>query len=91
MDGGAYTVGKLVVIQFTCKAAASATNSPGIARIVNKTLPCDAALTALDITSGIGTAITSGVPCGISASGSIYIKELVQDHIYAVSGVVRCN
>ena len=90
LSGGAYTAGKLLIIQFTFKSASSATNSPGIVNI-NKSLPCDAALTAIDITSGISSAITSSIPCGISESGHIFIKEVVTDHIYAVSGVVRYN
>lgn len=88
LNGGAYLAGKLLVIQFTFKAAVSVTNSPGILN-TDKTLPCDAALSAIDITSGIGSAIASGVPCGISTSGQVFIKELVTDHIYAISGVVR--
>ena len=90
LSGGAYLAGKLLVIQFTFKATVSVTNSPGILD-TDKTLPCDAALSAIDITSGIASAITSSVPCGISSSGKVYIKEIVTDHIYAISGVVRCN
>lgn len=90
LEGGAYTAGKLLVIQFTFKAIVSASNSPSVANILSH-LPCDAVLTALDITSGIGTAITGGVPCGVSTTGLVYIKEIVADHIYAVSGVVRVS
>ena len=90
LSGGAYVAGKLVVINFTFKAIATAANSPGIASI-SKTPLNDVALSVIDITSGITSAITGSIPCGIGTNGTIYIKEITTDHIYAVSGVVVCS
>lgn len=76
--------GEYVFVNFVFKASMTLSNSPQCATTINALM--DTPLSCIDITSGIGTAITSAVPCGISTLGRIYIKEIVTDHIYAVSG-----
>lgn len=76
--------GEYVFVNFVFKASMTLSNSPQCASTINALM--DTPLSCIDITSGIGTAITSAVPCGISTLGRIYIKEIVTDHIYAVSG-----
>ena len=76
--------GEYVFVNFVFKASTTLSNSPQCATTINALM--DTPLSCIDITSGIGTAITSAVPCGISTLGRIYIKEIVTDHIYAVSG-----
>lgn len=67
-------------------SSATATNSPGILGISSYKPKQDSALSCIDITSGITSAITASVPCGIGTSGSIFIKEITNGHIYAVTG-----
>lgn len=86
LSGRAYRAigGEYVFVNFVFKASTTLSNSPQCALTINSLM--DTPLSCIDITSGIGTAITSAVPCGISTLGKIYIKEIVTDHIYAVSG-----
>ena len=86
LSGRAYRAigGEYVFVNFVFKASTTLSNSPQCALTINSLM--DTPLSCIDITSGIGTAITSAVPCGISTLGRIYIKEIVTDHIYAVSG-----
>ena len=88
LNGGYLKFGALVIVHVKIKAVGSASNSPGILRDFPRPR-IDAALTAIDITSGMTSAITSGVPCGItdnSNTGFVYIKETTNDHIYAITG-----
>lgn len=86
LSGRAYRAigGQYVFVNFVFKSSSTLSNSPQCATTINALM--DTPLSCIDITSGIGTAITSAVPCGISTLGRIYIKEIVTDHIYAVSG-----
>ena len=84
IDGGLKKYGNLVILQFKFKAISSASNSPQIASSPNAV--ADAALSCIDITSGMSTAITGSIPCGVNTSGKVYAKEVVTDHIYAVTG-----
>lgn len=87
---GSITYGKAVMhkdtvmLNFVFTASTTATNSPQIAS-TNKSA-YDSAISAIDITSGIGSAITSAVPCGVSTAGRIYLKEITSGHIYAITG-----
>lgn len=82
--GKCYRVGNINYVNFVFTASTSATNSPQIASVDNSAY--DTALSAIDITSGIGTEITSAVPCGVSTLGKIFLKEITSGHIYAISG-----
>lgn len=82
--GKCYRVGNINYVNFVFTASESATNSPQIASVNNSAY--DTALSAIDITSGIGTAITSSVPCGVSTLGKLFLKEITSGHIYAISG-----
>lgn len=84
-SGGYRYIGSLAVVNFTFIANTNASNSP----LITQSLPhanCECALTCIDITNGITNEITTGVPCGISQNGDVYIKELINEHIYAVTG-----
>lgn len=89
LSGGAYCSGKLGIVNFKFHATATASNSPQIASI-GKAPVVETALSCIDITSGIGSAITGAVPCGAGTDGKIYVKEITSDHIYAVSGICVC-
>lgn len=71
-------------IKFTSSVTAS--NTPGIYSIASFSPAVEAALTCIDITSGIASAITASGSCGISTSGVVFIKEVTSDHIYAITG-----
>lgn len=88
IDGGYKNMGSYVIINLVVKAKTSATNSPSISSVASAYKPTvDTALSCIDITSGISSAITDSVPCGISsAAGTIYIKSIITDHIYAITG-----
>ena len=84
IDGGLKKYGNLVILQFKFKAIVSAANSPQIASSPSAVV--DAALSCIDITSGMSTALTGSIPSGVHTSGKVYVKEIVTDHIYAVTG-----
>lgn len=84
IDGGMKKYGNLVILQFKFKATVSVSNSPQIASSPNAV--ADAALSCIDITSGMSTVLTGSIPSGVSTSGKVYVKEIVTDHIYAVTG-----
>lgn len=88
VNGGYVKFGALVIINIKVKAVATATNSPGI--MTNIPRPrIESALSAIDITSGITEEITSSIPCGIAdsgISGNVYMKEIKNNHIYAITG-----
>ena len=84
IDGGLKNYGNLVILQFKFKATASAANSPQIAG--SPPPVADAALSCIDITSGMSAEITGSIPCGVNTSGIVYAKEIVTDHIYAITG-----
>ena len=88
LGGGYKNMGSYVIINLVVKAKTSATNSPSISSVASAYKPTvDTALSCIDITSGISSAITDSVPCGISsAAGTIYIKSITLDHIYAITG-----
>ena len=84
IDGGLKKYGNLVILQFKFKATVSVSNSPQIANAPSAV--ADAALSCIDITSGMSTALTGSTPCGVNTLGRVYVKEIVTDHIYAVTG-----
>lgn len=69
----------------------SSSGSPGITNISTYKPENDSALSCIDISSGIASAITGAVPCGISTAGSIYLKEIIADHVYAITGTFIRN
>lgn len=70
----------------------SISNSPGIVSISSYKPKNDSALSCIDITSGISSAVTGSVPCGISTTGNIFVKEIITDHVYAITGTfIRDN
>ena len=85
-SGGAYRVGTIAVVAFKFTASTSASNSPQVASCsIAPALDC--ALSCIDITSGISSAITDAIPCGISEQGRIYVKTITTNHVYAITGV----
>ena len=87
MGGGIIQIGSLGIIQWYVKAKSSASNSPIIKTFsAFKPKGVDVALSCIDITSGITSAITSSIPCGIGTGGQVVMKEMTQDHLYAISG-----
>ena len=84
IDGGLKKYGNLVVLQFTFKASVSAAYSPQIAGSLYAV--ADAALSCIDITNWLSDGIAGSIPCGVSTLGRIYVKEIVTDHIYAITG-----
>ena len=83
-SGKAAYFGNSVHLNFTFTASTTLTNSPQIASTVQAAY--DSALSCIDITSGIRTAITSSIPCGVATNGGIYIKEITSGHVYAITG-----
>lgn len=81
----AYTAQE-VVLNIIFTSSVSVSNSPGIITLSSYKPKHDCALACIDITSGIGSSITGSVPCGIGANGSVYIKECISGHIYAITG-----
>ena len=69
----------------------SASNSPGIIGVGSLKPKIDSAMSCIDITSGITSAITGSIPCGIATTGTIFIKEIVEDHVYAITGTFIRN
>ena len=69
----------------------SASNSPGILGIGSLKPKYDSAMSCIDITSGITSAITGSIPCGIAMTGTIFVKEIIEDHIYAITGTFIRN
>ena len=70
----------------------SASNSPGILGISSFKPKNDSAMSCIDITRGIVSAITGSIPCGISTNGTIFVKEIIEDHVYAITGTfIRDN
>jgi len=72
------------VVACIITANATASNSPQVF-----TLPSaysDTALSCIDITNGIGTSISEGVPAGVATDGKCFVKIIATNHIYAVSG-----
>lgn len=83
-SGEAVYIGRMVHLNFVFTASATATNSPQIAGVPYALY--DTALSAIDITSGIASAITAAIPCGVSTSGRIYLQSITSGHIYAITG-----
>ena len=83
-SGEAVYVGRMIHLNFIFTASTTATNSPQIASVPNALY--DTALSAIDITSGIGSAITSAIPCGVSTLGRVYLQSITNGHIYAITG-----
>lgn len=83
-SGKAAYVGNSVHLNFTFTASTNLTNSPQIAS--TEQAAYDSALSCIDITSGIRSAITSSIPCGVATTGGIYIKEITSGHVYAITG-----
>lgn len=69
----------------------SASNSPGILGIGSFKPKNDSAMSCIDITGGIASAITGAIPCGISTTGAIFMKEIIEDHVYAITGTFIRN
>ena len=89
-SGGYIQIGKIVIIAFTFTASANATNSPQITG-TPPSAKVDSALSCIDITNGIGSAIEEAIPCGISTMGRVYQKKITSGHIYAITGVYIAN
>lgn len=84
-SGGYITIGKMVIVNFVVTATYTASNSPTVAHLPAPT--ADAALSCVDITRGMGTAIESAVPCGVrSSNGYMCIKTITNGNIYAITG-----
>lgn len=77
-----------VMLNLIFTSTVSASNSPGVinigALVGNPKYDC--ALSCIDITSGIASSITGSIPAGISTNGSVYMKECIAGHVYAISG-----
>ena len=87
MGGGYTSKGSLGIIQWYVKAKATATNSPIIITFSTQFRPKEVvALSCIDITSGITSAITSQIPCGMGTGGQLVMKETTVDHLYAITG-----
>lgn len=87
LEGGYIVDGALMVINVKVKALTTLSNSPGILN-PSTALLCDAALSCIDISSGIATAVDNSIPCGANKTyGTVYIQSITTDHIYAISGV----
>lgn len=87
IDGGIVKRGKEIIVNYKFKAIVSTSNSPKIATIQTYVPKLDIALSCIDITNGIGSAIEASIPCGVKNDGVIYIKYIENDHIYTISGV----
>ena len=83
-SGDAVRNGNMIHLNFIFTASYTATNSPQVAAVNNAKY--DSALTAIDITSGIGSAITEAIPCGVSTMGRVYLQKITSGHIYAITG-----
>lgn len=83
-SGEAVYAGRMIHLNFIFTASVTATNSPQIAGVPNALY--DTALSAIDITSGIASAITAAIPCGVSTLGRIYLQSITSGHIYAITG-----
>jgi hypothetical protein len=85
-SGGAVLDGRIVHLNIVFTSSFSATNTPRIAMLSNVPL-YDTALSCIDITSGLVNTITAAVPCGVSAiNGGIYMQNITNGHIYAITG-----
>lgn len=83
--GGYVKHGNLVIVNVRINGAATATNSP---QVLGE-LPAprmEIALNCIDITEGIGSAITGSIPCGMATGGQVYMKEITNAHVYVISG-----
>lgn len=77
-------IGNIVVVACIITANVTASNSPQVF-----TLPSaysDTALSCIDITNGIGSSISEGIPAGVATDGKCFVKTIAANHIYAVSG-----
>ena len=72
-------------------SSVSASNSPGILGIGSLKPKNDSAMSCIDITGGIASAITGSIPCGISTNGTIFVKEIIEDHVYTITGTFIRN
>lgn len=84
-EGGIFLSGDYIFVNCTFTATTTAANSPQIASGPNALL--ESALSCIDITNGISSEVTDSIPCGVSKQGRIYVKEITNNHIYAVSGM----
>lgn len=86
INGGIIHSGAYAELNIKFKAKATASNSPQIGSVTSDLLPrIEISASCIDITNGISNAIESGVPAGIATDGKIYLKEIITDHIYALS------
>lgn len=83
-SGDAVRIGRMIHLNFIFAATYTVTNSPQVANVSKAKY--DSALTAIDITSGIGSAITEAIPCGVSTLGRVYLQKTTSGHIYAITG-----
>lgn len=92
VSGGMRALGAYAFISVKFKAKATASNSPQVGNVLSGYFPrTEVAASCIDITSGISSSITSGVPAGISTEGKIYVKEITTDHIYALTCAYIAN
>lgn len=83
-DGGVYKWGRTAFVNLKFTASTTATNSPQVITAPNAI--CDSALSCIDITNGIASAIEEAIPCGVATNGRIYMKKITSGHIYAITG-----
>lgn len=83
-DGGVYKWGRTAFVNLKFTASTTATNSPQVITAPNAM--CDSALSCIDITNGIASAIEEAIPCGVATNGRIYMKKITSGHIYAITG-----
>lgn len=82
--GEAVYVGRMIHLNFIFTATSTASNSPQIASVPNALY--DSALSAIDITNGIASAITAAIPCGVSTLGAVFLQAITTGHTYAITG-----
>lgn len=90
MTGVIHKSGEICHVNVKLTSNTTATNSPQVVTALPNAI-CDSALTAIDITSGIGAAITDAIPCGVSEGGVMYLQTITSGHIYAITGSYICK
>ena len=86
LEGGYTTNEKLCVFNMKLKGLKTSSGSPSILSYLPQPVT-EASLSCIDITSGISTAITNSIPCGVGKNGIMYVQTLTTDSIYAITGV----
>ena len=84
VSGGYVIIGNIVVVACIITANVTAANSPQVLSLPSAY--SDTALSCIDITNGIASSISEGVPAGLSTGGRCFVKTIAENHIYAISG-----